>query len=111
VRWCGRRPGGVPRRGRSARGPAPAARGADRSTVTASVSSSIPRAPPSATPGLDTGYLTTLPGTRGSLYYDPATANLAVVAADEANKDTVTGPELAGATSILGEPLLRSPTP
>jgi hypothetical protein len=36
--------------------------------------------------GLDTGYLTTLPGTRGHLYYDPATANPAVVAADEATK-------------------------
>ena len=40
--------------------------------------------------GLDPGYLTTVPGTRGSLFYDPATANPAVVAVDEANKDTVT---------------------
>ena len=36
--------------------------------------------------GLDPGYLTTLPGTRESLFYDPATANPAVVAVDEASK-------------------------
>jgi pimeloyl-ACP methyl ester carboxylesterase len=50
---------------------------------------------------LDTGYLTTEPGTRGSIFYEPATENAAVVAADEANKDTVTVPVLAGATSML----------
>ena len=60
--------------------------------------------------GLDTGYLTTQPGTRGSLYYNPATANPAVVAADEAHKDTVTVPELAGATSLLSEPPAQQPS-
>ncbi len=60
--------------------------------------------------GLDTGYLTTQPGTRGSLYYDPATANPAVVAADEAHKDTVTVPELVGATSLLSEPSAQQPS-
>jgi alpha-beta hydrolase superfamily lysophospholipase len=59
--------------------------------------------------GLDPGYLTTLPGTRESLFYDPATANPAVVAADEANKDTTTATELAGA-AILGEPPTEQPS-
>lgn len=59
--------------------------------------------------GLDPGYLTTLPGTRESVFYDPATADPAVVAADEANKDTVTGTELAGA-AILGEPPTEQPS-
>jgi len=54
--------------------------------------------------GLDTGYLTTQPGTRGSSFYDPATADPNVVAADEANKDTVTVPELIGTNSIIGLP-------
>lgn len=54
--------------------------------------------------GLDAGYLTTQPGTRGSSFYDPATADPNVVAADEANKDTVTVPELIGTNSIIGTP-------
>jgi pimeloyl-ACP methyl ester carboxylesterase len=44
---------------------------------------------------LDSGYLTTLPGTRGSLFYDQATANPSVIAYDEANKDTVSATLLA----------------
>ena len=44
-----------------------------------------------------------MPGTRESLFYDPATANPAVVAADEATQDTTTATELAGA-AILSEP-------
>lgn len=59
---------------------------------------------------LDTGYLTTQPGTRGSLFYDPQTANRSVVMADEANKDTVTVPELVGATSMLKEPPAQQPS-
>jgi hypothetical protein len=59
--------------------------------------------------GLDPGYLTTLPGTRESVFYDPATASPAVVAADEANKDTTTGTLLAGA-AILGEPPTDQPS-
>jgi pimeloyl-ACP methyl ester carboxylesterase len=59
---------------------------------------------------LDTGYLTTEPGTRGSIFYDPATENPAVVAADEANKDTVTVPVLAGATSMLALPASQQPS-
>lgn len=59
--------------------------------------------------GLDPGYLTTLPGTRESLFYDPATTNPAVVAADEATKDTTTATELAGA-AILSEPPTEQPS-
>lgn len=60
--------------------------------------------------GLDPGYLTSEPGTRGSIFYDPATANPAVVAADEATKDTVTVPELVSATTIVGLPPAQQPT-
>jgi alpha-beta hydrolase superfamily lysophospholipase len=60
--------------------------------------------------GLDPGYLTTLPGTRGSLFYDPATTNPDVVAADEANKGVTTPAELAGAAAILDEPAAQQPS-
>jgi len=60
--------------------------------------------------GLDTGYLTTQPGTRGSLFYEPATADPNVVAADEANKDTATVPELFGAVSLIGLPPAQQPS-
>jgi len=60
--------------------------------------------------GLDPGYLTTLPGTRGSLFYDPATTNPAVVAVDEANKGVTTPAELAGAAAILSEPPAQQPS-
>jgi alpha-beta hydrolase superfamily lysophospholipase len=66
-----------------------------------------PRFAPS---GLDTGYLTTEPGTRGSIFYDPLTTDQNVVAADEANKDTVTVPVLAGATSMLALPATKQPS-
>ena len=60
--------------------------------------------------GLDPGYLTTLPGTRGSLFYNPATTNPAVVAADEANKDTTTPAELGEAAAIISEPPAQQPS-
>ena len=60
--------------------------------------------------GLDPGYLTTLPGTRGSLFYDPATASPAVVATDEASKDTTTPAELGGAAAILSQPPAQQPS-
>jgi pimeloyl-ACP methyl ester carboxylesterase len=44
---------------------------------------------------LDSGYLTTIPGTRGSLFYDQATANPNVIAYDEAHKDTISATNLA----------------
>jgi pimeloyl-ACP methyl ester carboxylesterase len=59
---------------------------------------------------LDTGYLTTEPGTRGSIFYERATENPAVAAVDEANKDTVTVPVLAGATSMLALPASQQPS-
>lgn len=45
--------------------------------------------PKFANSGLDTGYVTTLPGDRNFFYY-PATADPNVIAADEANKDVAT---------------------
>jgi pimeloyl-ACP methyl ester carboxylesterase len=60
--------------------------------------------------GLDPGYLTTVPGTRESLFYDPATADPAVVALDETNKDTGTVAELGGLLSIVGEPPAQQPS-
>lgn len=44
---------------------------------------------------LDPGYLTTLPGTRGSIFYRRAATDPRVIAWDEATKDTVTANELS----------------
>ncbi|MHA1081285.1 alpha/beta fold hydrolase (plasmid) [Enterobacter ludwigii] len=44
--------------------------------------------------GLDAGYLTTVPGTRGSLFYNQANTDPAVIAYDEANKGLFTATEL-----------------
>jgi pimeloyl-ACP methyl ester carboxylesterase len=66
--------------------------------------------PAFAATGLDPGYLTTRPGTRESLFYDPATANPAVVAIDEADKGTVTVPELDGLLTTLAEPAAEQPS-
>jgi pimeloyl-ACP methyl ester carboxylesterase len=54
--------------------------------------------------GLDPGYLTTTPGTREALFYDPANVNPAVVTYDEAHKDTVTASELSSLVPVLGAP-------
>jgi pimeloyl-ACP methyl ester carboxylesterase len=51
--------------------------------------------------GLDPGYLTSRPGTRESLFYYPATADLKVVALDEATKGTITAIELSESASDL----------
>ena len=59
---------------------------------------------------LDPGYLTTLPGTRGSLFYDPQTADPGLIATDEANKGTTTGAELGGAAAIIGAPPAQQPS-
>ncbi len=45
--------------------------------------------------GLDAGYLTTLPGTRGSLFYNASDTDPAVVANDEATKGLVSATELS----------------
>ena len=60
--------------------------------------------------GLDPGYLTTRPGTREALFYQPATADPAVVALDEANKDTVTAAEIDGILSTLAQPAAQQPS-
>lgn len=53
--------------------------------------------------GLDSGYLTTKPGTR-TAFYDTATTDPNVIAVDEATKGTVTSAESATEQSILEEP-------
>jgi pimeloyl-ACP methyl ester carboxylesterase len=45
---------------------------------------------------IDPGYLTTLPGTRAASFYYPPNTDPAVVASDEALKETATAPEAAG---------------
>jgi alpha-beta hydrolase superfamily lysophospholipase len=60
--------------------------------------------------GLDPGYLTTRPGTREALFYDPATTNPAVAAIDEANKETNTVAELDGTVSLLAQPPAQQPS-
>jgi alpha-beta hydrolase superfamily lysophospholipase len=60
--------------------------------------------------GLDPGYLTTVPGTREALFYKPVTANPAVVAIDEANKDTSTVAEVDSTVSLLSEPAAQQPS-
>jgi pimeloyl-ACP methyl ester carboxylesterase len=47
--------------------------------------------------GLDSGYLTTAPGTRGLLFSNAADADPAVIAADEAGKDVISATELGSA--------------
>jgi pimeloyl-ACP methyl ester carboxylesterase len=66
--------------------------------------------PKFASSGLDGGYLTTQPGTRGSLFYSPPTTEPNVVAADEANKDTVSAALLAGGASLLALPPAEQPS-
>jgi hypothetical protein len=55
--------------------------------------------------GPDPGYLTTQPGTRQRIFYDPGPADPAVVAYDEAHKDLMTDSEITGFPAALGEPL------
>jgi alpha-beta hydrolase superfamily lysophospholipase len=66
--------------------------------------------PKFANSGLDSGYTTTRPGTREALFYDPATAGPAVVALDEADKDTSTVGELGGLLSLESEPPSEQPS-
>jgi alpha-beta hydrolase superfamily lysophospholipase len=66
--------------------------------------------PKFADSGLDPGYLTTRPGTREALFYDLATANPAVVALDEAGKDTDTVGELDGLFALESEPVSEQPS-
>jgi len=59
-----------------------------------------------ASAGLDSGYLTTVPGTRGSLFYYTPNADPSVTALDEDLKDTISLPEIQE-----GTPLFSSPPP
>ena len=54
---------------------------------------------------LDPGYLTTQPGTRRRIFYDPSEADAAVTAYDEAHKDLMTDAEVSGFPSALTAPL------
>ena len=57
--------------------------------------------PKFAASGLDSGYLTTIPGTRAKLFYHLPDADPAVIALDEARKDVVSGTELTSALPVL----------
>ena len=54
-----------------------------------------------ASSGLDGGYLTTLAGTRATMFFNPADSDPAVIASDEARKDVLPGPELGTALPIV----------
>jgi pimeloyl-ACP methyl ester carboxylesterase len=56
------------------------------------------------------GYLTTIPGTRASLFYNTATADPAVIAQDESLKDTITLAEVNSALPLVTGPAASSPT-
>ena len=58
--------------------------------------------------GLDTGYLTTVPGTRGALFYQEPDADPAVIALDEARKDVVSGTELNTALPVVTSTATRA---
>jgi len=54
--------------------------------------------------GLDAGYLTTLPGTRGDLFYHRPGADPRMISLDEQLKDTVGLPELLEIGAYVGTP-------
>lgn len=58
----------------------------------------------------DPGYLTTLPGTRASSFYDAATADPGIIAYDEAHKDAISGTELAAGVSESELPAVVNPS-
>ena len=61
--------------------------------------------PAFASLALDPGYLTTRPGTRGNPgFYNVAAADPAVIAFDDAHKDVVTVPQIAGFAAIINDP-------
>jgi pimeloyl-ACP methyl ester carboxylesterase len=55
--------------------------------------------------GLDPTYITTVPGSRYELFYEPAPVDPAVLAYDEATKQTMTLGELSAFPAILYTPL------
>lgn len=52
--------------------------------------------------GLDPGYVTTVPGTRGEIFYNPADSDPNVIARDEATKDVFSATEFTTGLAILG---------
>jgi pimeloyl-ACP methyl ester carboxylesterase len=56
--------------------------------------------PAFANSGLDSGYLTTVPGTREALFYNAADSDPNVIAADEATKDVVSGTVFSQSASL-----------
>ena len=64
--------------------------------------------PKFARTGLDSGYLTTVPGSRGPLYYHEPDADPAVIALDEARKDVVSGTELNTALPVVTDTATRA---
>lgn len=58
----------------------------------------------------DPGYLTTLPGTRASSFYDTATADPLVIAYDEAHKDAISGTELSAGVAESELPASSNPS-
>jgi pimeloyl-ACP methyl ester carboxylesterase len=58
----------------------------------------------------NSGYLTTVPGTRGSLFFNTATADPAVISQDEALKDTITAGEINSAIPLVSVAPASSPT-
>jgi len=59
--------------------------------------------------GLDSGYLTTIPDSR-SVFYDTATADLSVIAYDNAHPDTIAATDLAGLATFELPPALNIAT-
>ena len=57
--------------------------------------------PKFAKSGLDKGYLTTVPGTRAALYFSSPDVDPAVIAADEARKDVVSGTNLTTGLPVV----------
>ena len=53
------------------------------------------------------GYITTIPNTRGTIFYDLANADPNVIAADEASKESITDSEFASFFTIEATPLSR----
>lgn len=66
--------------------------------------------PKFAKAGLDAGYLTTMPGRRGPNFYDPSTADKAVIAYDEANKDVSSAAELQAILELETPAVLNATT-
>lgn len=60
--------------------------------------------------GYDLTYLTSLPDRRGSTFYDPVTADPAVIAYDEAHKDVATTGELLSSITELETPAVLNTT-